>query len=77
MPMLTSIHYCTCTSQLEYPLFHVSNNVFYAMAHVDDKHLEWFSSFSRYGFLDNCFFYSVVYVFRKPTFCYLLFMRLF
>ena len=26
MQMLTSIHYCTCTSQLEFPLFHVSIN---------------------------------------------------
>ena len=34
-----SIHYCTCTSQLEFPLFHVSTNVLYVMTHVDDKYL--------------------------------------
>ena len=49
------IHYCTCTSQLEFPLFHVSINVFSVMAHVDDKYLQWFSPFSRYGCFDNCF----------------------
>ena len=55
MSMLTSIHYCTCTSQLEFPLFHVSTNVLYVMTHVDDKYLQWFSPFFWYGCFDNCF----------------------
>lgn len=35
-------------------LFHVSINVLSVMAHVDDKYLQWFSPFSRYGCFDNC-----------------------
>ena len=74
--MLTSIHYCTCTSQLEFPLFHVSTNVLYVMTHVDDKYLNGSLHSPDTAALKTAL-YSVVYVFRKPTFRYLLFMRLF
>ena len=33
--------------------FHVSTNVLSVIAHVDDKYLQWFCPFSRYGCFDN------------------------